>query len=46
MYLLLDLVNHMKLSHYLQDYIEESVESKGLIIASKEMAGKLAANII
>lgn len=39
-------VNTLKLTHYLEDYVQDSVLSKGLIIASREMAIKLAANII
>jgi len=34
------------LEHYLLEYIEESIINKGLIVASKEMAFKLASNII
>ena len=34
------------MTHYLEEYIEESITAKGLIIASREMAIKLAANII
>ena len=40
------LVNSVKMTHYLEEYIEESITAKGLIIASREMAIKLAANII
>ena len=39
-------VNSLKLTHFLENYVEESVVSKGLIIASKEMAMKLAGNLI
>ena len=39
-------VNQLKLEHYLLEYIEESINAKGLIVASPEMAMKLAANII
>lgn len=39
-------VNTLKLTHYLEDYVQDSVLAKGLIIASREMAIKLAANII
>lgn len=40
------LVNQLKLEHYLQDYIEECIVGRGLIVASQEMAVKLAGNII
>lgn len=46
MYQSLNLVNNLKLTHYLEAYIKESILSKGLIIASREMAIKLAGNII
>ena len=39
-------VNHVKLAHYLEAYIAESIEAKKLIIASKEVAIKLAGNIV
>lgn len=46
MYQSLNLVNNLKLTHYLEAYIQDSILSKGLIIASREMAIKLAGNII
>lgn len=39
-------VNQLKLEHYLLEFIEDSINSKGLIVASREMALKLAANIV
>lgn len=39
-------VNNLKLTHYLEAYVQDSVLAKGLIIASREMAIKLASNII
>ncbi len=39
-------VNRLKLENYLLEYIEDSINGKGLIVASREMAYKLASNII
>ena len=32
---MIDIVNNIKLTHFIENYVEESIKSKGLVIPSK-----------